>query len=142
MELLPYAHSVLYLHLPQFATRNAKKKNRKCWNSTHLVEVKRVNLLCRIDVRQRCDVDIIRQGIKLVGDVPQLPGALQIETGRQIPIVGPRLIRVPEHGRSDRQYPHDLPLRFSLRVKGSCRQLNADRLRVWGDTLDLNLFSC
>lgn len=66
-----------------------------------LVEVKRVNRLRRIDVRQRRDVDEIQQGVELVGDVPQFdPGALQIETGRQIPIVDPRLqARVPGHGR-------------------------------------------
>lgn len=51
-------------------TKNAKNKVEKSWNSTYLVEVKWVNLLRRIDIWQRCDVDTIRYRVELVGDVP------------------------------------------------------------------------
>jgi len=81
---------------------------------THLVEVKRINRLCRVDVRQQGDIDVVQEGIELVGDVRQLCVS-RVKAGRGlIPVRCPMLIHTPWHDLAGR-HPQDPPLRFSLR---------------------------
>lgn len=70
---------------------------------THLIEVKRIDLLRRVGVQQR-GVDVIWQRVELVSKVPHASIAFWLDEGRIVAIIAcPRLVHIaPEHVHSDR----------------------------------------